>query len=333
MDAKAPFRYFGGKSKVASEVWLRFGDVPRYVEPFVGSMAVLLGRPSPPGDEIVNDKDGFLCNFWRSLAYGNADAIADFVTSFPRFENEYHAIESELVKRMDGLVEKLEGDITFCDPALAAMWLWGTGMSLTGSFCHGAGPWVVQNGRLVKTNDGKGVPRNIPCFAEHGRGIFQKFPPTGTVHGWMTMLANRIAKVRVACGDWSRVCTDVLLFHGDRTVGVFLDPPYLERASDAQVYVNDSTSVARDVRAWAMDHGDDKRLRIALCGYDTEHLMPRGWTGYRWKANGGFSKEGDGVENASREVVWFSPACLPGTHGNEIGQADVIRGVLARGKR
>ena len=42
---KAPFPYFGGKSKVAGEVWRRFGDVPNYVEPFAGSTAVLLKRP------------------------------------------------------------------------------------------------------------------------------------------------------------------------------------------------------------------------------------------------------------------------------------------------
>ena len=39
---KAPFPWFGGKSKVAGLVWERFGDVANYVEPFAGSLAVLL---------------------------------------------------------------------------------------------------------------------------------------------------------------------------------------------------------------------------------------------------------------------------------------------------
>ena len=34
---KAPFPWFGGKSKVSSIVWERFGDVQNYVEPFFGS--------------------------------------------------------------------------------------------------------------------------------------------------------------------------------------------------------------------------------------------------------------------------------------------------------
>ncbi len=60
---KAPFPWFGGKSKVAPIVWQAFGEVKNYVEPFFGSGAVLLGRPHPPHTETVNDADGFICNF------------------------------------------------------------------------------------------------------------------------------------------------------------------------------------------------------------------------------------------------------------------------------
>jgi DNA adenine methylase len=31
---KAPFPYFGGKSRISAEVWARVGDVARYIEPF-----------------------------------------------------------------------------------------------------------------------------------------------------------------------------------------------------------------------------------------------------------------------------------------------------------
>lgn len=41
---KAPFPYFGGKSRVAEPVWQRFDDVPNYVEPFAGFLAILLAR-------------------------------------------------------------------------------------------------------------------------------------------------------------------------------------------------------------------------------------------------------------------------------------------------
>ena len=53
-------------------------------------------------------------------------------------------------------------------------------------------------------------------------------------------------------------------------------------------------------------------LRIALCGYDGEHEMPRTWECVPWKARGGYGSQGDGRgrENAARERVWFSPNCL-----------------------
>jgi hypothetical protein len=67
----APFPWFGGKSRVADAVWARFGDVRNYVEPFAGSLAVLLQRPTPSrqaGIETVNDIDKYLANFWRAVA-------------------------------------------------------------------------------------------------------------------------------------------------------------------------------------------------------------------------------------------------------------------------
>lgn len=71
MNLKAPFPYFGGKSKIADIVWEAFGSVDNYVEPFFGSGAVLLCRPgfddSARWTETVNDDDGFISNFWRAL--------------------------------------------------------------------------------------------------------------------------------------------------------------------------------------------------------------------------------------------------------------------------
>ncbi len=70
---KAPFVWFGGKRKVAPQVWEALGDVDNYVEPFFGSGAVLLGRTHDMNDghrraETVNDADGFLANFWRAIS-------------------------------------------------------------------------------------------------------------------------------------------------------------------------------------------------------------------------------------------------------------------------
>lgn len=67
---QAAFPWFGGKRRVAAEVWSRFGQVTNYVEPFFGSGAVLLGRPWPfSGTETVNDLDGYVANFWRAISH------------------------------------------------------------------------------------------------------------------------------------------------------------------------------------------------------------------------------------------------------------------------
>jgi DNA adenine methylase len=48
---KAPFPWFGGKSIIAPEVWERFGNVQNFVEPFAGSLAVLLALDFENGNE------------------------------------------------------------------------------------------------------------------------------------------------------------------------------------------------------------------------------------------------------------------------------------------
>ncbi len=57
------------------------------------------------------------------------------------------------------------------------------------------------------------------------------------------------------------------------------------------------------VRDWAVAHGDDPKLRIALCGYEGEYRMPPNWSVFRWKNTGN--------KNGHRERIWFSPHCLP----------------------
>lgn len=77
----------------------------------------------------------------------------------------------------------------------------------------------------------------------------------------------------------------------------------------------DALTVAHEVRAWAIENGDNPQLRIALCGYEGEHTMPASWECVPWKASVGYASRGKGVrrnENCKRERVWFSPHCLRG---------------------
>lgn len=131
--------------------------------------------------------------------------------------------------------------------------------------------------------------------------------------GWFLALADRLRRVRIVCGDWSRVLTPSVLGttrtrnSGMVPCAVFLDPPYNDELRDPNIYSVDDGAISTKVREWALEHGDDPDLRIALCGYSGEHEIPPGWTVHAWKGVKGY---GSG-KNRDKERIWFSPHCLP----------------------
>ena len=333
---QAPFPWMGGKRRVASVVWQRFGDVRNYVEPFAGSLAVLLGRPSPPKIETVNDLDGMIANFWRALKM-DPEAVAHWA-DWPVNENDLHARHSWLIAQKETLVMRLEGDPDFFDAKIAGWWVWGLCLWIGGEFCSAQGPWRVVDEMLQ--NVGGGVKRKLVHLGDAGQGIHRKrvhlgdagqgddeqpeqpgSPGTGEcgLLAWFEALAERLQNVRVCCGDWTRVCGPTPT-HKQGLTGVFLDPPYsAEAGRNMNCYAEDSGTVAHDVRAWCIENGNNPKMRIALCGYAGEGhdvlVADHGWTAHAWKANGGYSCQGKGATrgkaNAKREVIWFSPHCLP----------------------
>lgn len=304
---KAPFPWFGGKSKVSELVWQRFGDVPNYVEPFFGSGAVLLNRPHEPKTETVNDIDGYLANFWRALQHA-PDEVARWGGN-PIHENDLHARHIWLVNQKAGFVPRLEGDPDYYDVKIAGWWVWGICAWIGSGWCSGKGPWQVVERQLVNLNDNEqGIWRKRPHLGDNGQGVNRQ-----RVHliEYFNQLANRLRNVRVCCGDWSRVCGSSVTFNHGLT-GVFLDPPYSADAGrDNDLYTHDDLNVGHDVREWAIENGNNPLMRIALCGYEDEHEMPTDWECVAWKANGGLSNQnGNGNNNATKERIWFSPHCL-----------------------
>lgn len=61
-----PIPYFGGKITLAPRIATLLPEHRHYVEPFAGSLAVLLAKPRSPM-ETVNDLDGDLMLFWQVL--------------------------------------------------------------------------------------------------------------------------------------------------------------------------------------------------------------------------------------------------------------------------
>jgi len=361
---KAPFPWFGGKSQAAPAVWQALGDVEHYVEPFAGSLAVLIGRPHLANrtyhSETVNDKDGLLVNAWRSIQL-HPDATAE-AASNPVAEADLHARHLALVRwRETHELEHLMGDPAWCDPVMAGWWLWGVSCWIGSGWCEGAGGWSADaTGRLVRQAREPGVYRNRPHLTHHGQGVNRpqlrepgvsrqrphlgcngqgvnhagtREPRVGEYHPvtmpelrrWFAFLSSRLRHVRILNGDWTRALTKgasqtINVRMGGGHAGIFLDPPYADTADRyANIYAEESSTVAHDVRRWCVEHGGDPRLRIVLAGFDGEHgtdLEAAGWSSVEWFKRG-FLRGGMGNTNRSgeksqqhRERLWLSPHCL-----------------------
>lgn len=155
---RAPFPYFGGKSRVANIVWQRLGNVENYVEPFIGSAAVLLRRPREHFEvgtiriETVNDVDAMIANFWRAIAL-EPELTASYA-DWPVNENDLHARHKWLVDQKESLREKLESDPEWCDAKIAGWWVWGMCLWIGGGFCKDSQQWKQ---RPVLSNNGQGI--------------------------------------------------------------------------------------------------------------------------------------------------------------------------------
>ena len=310
-ELRAPFPYFGGKSKACELVWQRFGEVKNYVEPFCGSAAMLLGAPDGSRIETINDADGFIANFWRAVTADPA-AVAHYA-DYPVSEIDFHARQAWLVNRAERLRYLLE-DVDYYDPKIAGWWCWGANLQIGAGFCDGKGPHVGNGVEIVDTrklphlgDKGKGINRELPHLSNKGQGIRHVF-----ILDWFETLSDRLRHVRICHGDWSRVVKDsVTVRHG--LTAVFLDPPYTKGSMDYAAG-GVGTDLPMRVQAWCAENGGNPKLRIAICGHAGEHdaLIEHGWTVGRWKARKGYARTEEARQNTADETIWFSPHCIGG---------------------
>lgn len=371
---RAPFPWFGGKSRASSLIWDRLGDVDTYNEPFAGSLAVLLGRPHEPRVETVNDLDAFLANFWRALQ-AEPEQVA-YWADYPVNETDLHARHRWLVSRTE-FRQQMKTDPDFYDAKIAGWWVWGQCLWIGSGWCAnpewtGRGVGAAANrgvhSQQMSTDarrrwqgggQGGGSGVHAPRLTQqkpllrgdsgasgsgvHARRLSQQMPrisaeggsisgvtatplvESGGLYDYLAELARRLRRVRVCCGDWKRVLTPsvttyigtcgTVLDPGAVLSGWFLDPPYAHALRE-RCYSEDH-DISADVRAWAIENGDNPNLRIALCGYEDEHKdhMPATWAMEKWKAHGGYSRTERGKANRERERIWFSPHCLQPANG------------------
>lgn len=386
---KAPFQWFGGKSREAATVWRGLGaDVPNYVEPYGGSLAVLLARPGGAGKlETVNDRDCMVSNVWRALQHDPYQVAAH--CDWPVSEPDLHARHLWLVQHLTqgaAFREAMLTDPDFYDAQVAGWWLWGIAQWIGSGWCReptdaalparkkpdlygrGAGRGIRaalperdsvtarnlpnlrgERGTLARQrtqlsgNKGVQAPRKRPDLHGMGvntrmlnlgntrRGVHRDHLPAGhseianallaeldegrapPCFEWFVALLDRLRRVRVVCGDWQRVLTPSVLGttttrnSGMNPCAVFLDAPYQHEFRDPRLYSLDDPELSSLTFRWALEHGDDPDLRIAVCGLEGEHVFPDTWTKHEWTGVRGY---GSG-KNRHLERIWFSPHCLP----------------------
>jgi DNA adenine methylase len=320
----SPFPYFGGKRMVAADVWLRLGSPTQYIEPFCGSAAVLLACPSPAALEVVCDGSGFIANFWRAVKHQPADVAA--WADYPVSHIDLGARHGWLMAQRERIGEALHDPDWPGDSKVAGWWLWGQCCWIGSGWCDWFGgkiphasdagrgvqaigkiPHASDAGRGVQaigkiphaSNAGMGVQAigQIPHASDAGRGELRLLTSCGrTSWAWLHRLANRLERVRVVHGDWSRCLNN---HYGGDDTAVFLDPPY--RAYEA-LYGN-TGAVADAVEAWAREH---QHLRIALCGHRNDYTLD-GWDAVEW-SRGRLTYSGG--QTTDSECVWYSPSCL-----------------------
>jgi DNA adenine methylase len=311
----APFPYFGGKRKIADEVWRALGpDVKSYTEPFAGSLAVLLSSPHIHSLEVVGDANGFLANFWRGVKHQPAE-VARWA-DYPVSHVDLGARHVWMMSQRDRLSVELQDPDWPGDPKLAGWWLWGQCAWIGSGWCN----WFAASGPKVPHMGNAGMGINaigqVPHMGNAGMGInaigqvpymssagMGYLTTAGDVaHRALSELSARLARVVIVHGEWSRCIND---HHGNNQrnepgAAVFLDPPYA-RASDAALY--GCRPVFDEVVEWCSEHG--REMRVVLACLDGQASIP-GWRTVKWSRPG--ATYGSSETNDD-EILLVSPAC------------------------
>lgn len=300
-DLKAPFPYPGGKSQIAHTVWALLGDPDHYIEPFAGSLAVLLARPhwrrGVRLHETCGDYSARIAHLWRAIRLRPAEVAEACV--WPAHEVDYHARHAAILRDLDGLKARLLEDPDWCDPRIAGWEVWGLSLQI-------GQDWIKETRLGARWGAGVGGSMSI-----------------GSDPAQILALGERLQHVATLYGDWRRCVSSKAALRGpiinvsEAVVGVFLDPPYapsLNRNKGQTVYHADEASIADDVRAWCIEWGVHPWLRIVLAGHAGEHdaLLAHGWRRVDWTtegmSSGGMARTGGGKDR--QEALWASPACL-----------------------
>ena len=190
-DVKPPIPYFGSKATIADWIVSLLPAHEHYVEPYAGSLAVLLAK-TPSQQETVNDLDGRIVNFWRMLRT-RADDLSRVCALTPHSRAEY----------ADALARLNEPGI---DDLERARLVWVLLHQGRGRRLDGHEGWKHAVGRTTS-----GAPRRVAAAICNA---LDRLAPA----------AERLREVSLECLP----ALDLIGKYGaQRSVLLYVDPPYL----------------------------------------------------------------------------------------------------------
>ena len=169
----APFPYNGGKRRWANIILDRFGGNRQavYVEPFIGSAAVLLANPRPYQREIVCDTDGHVANFWRAIR-ADPDAVA-YYADWPTIHDDLTARHTWLIRWGAENAGQVRADADWYDAKAAGWWCWGMSQWIGGGFAQEG--QIRGPGAIPQAHHERGVqahrPGSRPHIKSHNGGM------------------------------------------------------------------------------------------------------------------------------------------------------------------
>ncbi|MFI7168498.1 DNA adenine methylase [Rhodococcoides fascians] len=269
-----PFTYFGGKTRIASQIVAVLPKHSHYVEPFAGSLSVLLSKPVAP-KETVSDVNGHLMTFWRVLRERPRE-LAQACALTPHSRAEYLAARDGYQNAVvDGL-----------DDVEIARRIW---VQLTQS----------RTGTLRKTGwrhyvdpsgDRFGIPGYLTAYVER-----------------MMPAAERIHDVSLEC----RPALELVVDYGKHEdVLIYADPPYMGPERRGGRNYEDEMGEAEHVEL--LDALTGCASAVVLSGYRSPLYdnRLRDWDRITITASSGHSKVGD---QERTEVVWSNRPISPAT--------------------
>lgn len=170
---------------MADLVWSRLGNVDNFVEPFMGSAAVLLRRPAEHFRngyrvETANDANHFIVNFWRAVA-GDPEAVARHADR-PVTEADLHAAHKWLMRSAESMEwrRRMAEDPFHFDAKIAGYWVHGQCCWIGGAWCNDVRtdytqlPGINSDGKVYGVTPAGDAPTDwvqLPDIAQAGRGV------------------------------------------------------------------------------------------------------------------------------------------------------------------